>query len=122
MTGGAGVDTFLWQAGDTSGVDHITDFTIDTVGGNSDVLDLSQLLVGLSDTPDGNELDDYLSFSFGLSTTITVDVDGAGAGTAGPTIVLDGVDLSSGAYYGSTNAATVIDGLLADNALKVDVV
>ena len=95
---------------------------VDTAGVNSDVLDLSQLLTGLSDTPDGNELANYLSFSFGLSTTITVDVDGSGAGNTGPAIVLDGVDLSDVTYYSSTDAATVIDGLLADNALKIDTV
>jgi hypothetical protein len=122
LSGGLGNDTFLWNSGET-GVDHITDFHIDTAGVNSDVLDLSQLLTGLSGAADGNEIDDYLTFAFGGgSTTITVfDTNGSGVGVvAGPSIVLDGVDLSSGAYYSSATPATVIDGLLSDHALKVD--
>ncbi|MEX6502532.1 calcium-binding protein, partial [Pseudomonas zhanjiangensis] len=118
MSGGAGKDTFVWNSGDT-GVDRITDFEIDMAGVNSDVLDLSQLLVG--ESASGNVLDDFLSFSFAATST-TIDVRAVAGGPVVQQIVLEGVDLSSGAYYGSTDAATVIDGLLGDNALKVDTV
>ncbi|WP_083491816.1 retention module-containing protein [Pseudomonas taeanensis] len=120
LSGGLGKDSFVWNSGD-SGIDHVTDFFIDgpnVSGGNSDVLDLSQLLVG--ESASGNVLDDYLSFTFGASTAI--DVRATAGGAVVQQVVLDGVDLSSAAYYGSTDAATVIDGLLADNALKVDTV
>jgi Ca2+-binding RTX toxin-like protein len=120
LSGGLGKDSFVWHSGD-SGVDHLTDFFIDgpnVAGGNSDVLDLSQLLVG--ESASGNVLDDYLSFTFGASTAI--DVRATAGGAVVQQVVLDGVDLSSAAYYGSTDAAVVIDGLLADNALKVDTV
>uniref|UniRef100_UPI001C49AD40 beta strand repeat-containing protein n=1 Tax=Pseudomonas sp. 2FE TaxID=2502190 RepID=UPI001C49AD40 len=121
LSGGSGKDTLVWNSGDT-GVDHITDFFIDgpgVTGGNSDVLELSQLLVG--ETASGNVLDDYLSFTF-AATSSTIDVRATAGGAVVQQVVLDGVDLSSGAYYGSTDAATVIDGMLNDNALKVDTV
>ncbi|MDA7087730.1 type I secretion C-terminal target domain-containing protein, partial [Pseudomonas sp. SA3-5] len=118
MSGGAGKDTFVWNSGDT-GIDHITDFTVDTSGVNSDVLDLSQLLVGETDS--GNVLDAYLNFNFAATST-TIDVSATAGGPVVQQIVLEGVDLSSGAYYGSSDAATVIDGMLGDNALKVDTV
>ncbi|MCE5363780.1 type I secretion C-terminal target domain-containing protein [Pseudomonas anguilliseptica] len=121
MTGGADKDAYVWRAGDEdAGVDTVVGFFVDTNGISSDMLDLSQLLTGLSGTPDGNELDDYLTFDFTTtagSTVITVDKNGAdGGGSSDQTIVLDNVDLST--YYGS-NAADVINGMLDDNALKV---
>jgi len=122
LSGGAGKDTFVWNSGDT-GVDRVTDFFIDgpgVAGGNSDVLELSQLL-DAGATPSGNVLDEYLSFTFAATST-TIDVSATAGGVPVQQVVLDGVDLSSGAYYGSTDAATVIDGLLGDNALKVDTV
>ncbi|MGH8436350.1 MAG: calcium-binding protein, partial [Pseudomonas sp.] len=121
LSGGAGKDTLVWNSGDT-GVDHVTDFFIDgpgVAGGNSDALDLTQLLVG--ESASGNVLDDYLSFTFAATST-TIDVRATSSGAVVQQVVLEGVDLSSGAYYGSTDAATVIDGMLGDNALKVDTV
>jgi len=121
LSGGAGKDTLVWNSGDT-GVDHVTDFFIDgpaVLGGNSDALDLAQLLTGEDDS--GNVLDDYLSFTFAATST-TIDVRSTAGGSVVQQVVLDGVDLSSAAYYGSTDAATVIDGMLGDNALKVDTV
>ncbi|PAU53757.1 hypothetical protein BZL42_22065 [Pseudomonas indica] len=116
MSGGAGADTFQWNAGET-GTDRITDFKP-----GEDVLDLSQLLTGLSPTPDAGELSHYLSFSFGPNgTTIGVDVQGVN-GPVEQTIVLEGVDLSSGAYYSSSDVGTVISGMLNDGSLKVDTV
>ena len=117
MSGGAGKDIFVWQAGDT-GVDRITDFRIDLNGGNSDVLDLSQLLSG--ESANSASLDDFLSFSF-TPTSTTIHVSATAGGAEVQTIVLDGVDLSSADYYGSADAATIIDGMLGDNALKGDV-
>ena len=121
MTGGSGKDTYIWQAGATGGgADHITNFFIDTpnvAGGNSDVLDLSQLLTGESNN--GSVLDNYLSFNFGASTTINIRA--VADGPVVQQVVLDGVNLSSASYYNSTDAGTVINGLLNDNALKVDV-
>ncbi|MFP6849525.1 MAG: retention module-containing protein [Pseudomonas sp.] len=120
MSGGAGKDTFVWQAGDADGgVDKVMDFFVDTNGVNSDMLDLSELLSGLSVDPGGAELSQYLDFGFaGGTTTITVDKAGNG-GAADQTIVLNGIDLSSSAYYGSSDAASVISGMLDDHALKV---
>ncbi|WP_068830042.1 DUF5801 repeats-in-toxin domain-containing protein [Pseudomonas sp. BMS12] len=122
MTGGAGKDIFAWQPGGLGGgADHITDFHVDTSGVTSDALDLSQLLTGLSATPSGAELSNYLTFTFGGgSTTINVDANGSAGGVqTDQTIILDGVNLSSGSYYGSTDAGTIISGLLDDHALKV---
>ncbi len=119
MTGGAGKDTFIWEKGGLGGgTDHITDFSIDLTGSNSDVLDLSQLLSGVAQN--GNALDDYLSFSFGTSTTINIST--TAGGPAQQSVTLDGVNLSSAAYYGSTDAATVINGMISDHALKTDTV
>ncbi|MEB2328388.1 MAG: type I secretion C-terminal target domain-containing protein, partial [Pseudomonas sp.] len=113
MTGGAGRDTFVWRAGD-NGSDTISDFHIDPAGVTSDVLDLSELLSGVD--ADSATLDNYLTFAFGNDTVISVSVTPGGAPVQD--ITLAGVDLAD--LYGTTNEATVIDSLLADNALKVD--
>ncbi|MBD9484678.1 retention module-containing protein [Pseudomonas sp. PDM14] len=111
LTGGGGADTFKWLAGET-GTSHITDFTKGV-----DALDLSQLLSG--EHSNVGSLSQYLTFSFGTSTTITVDANGATGGSAGPTIVLDGINLQ--ASYGAMDAGGVITGMLGDGSLKVDV-
>ncbi|MBT8768958.1 retention module-containing protein [Metapseudomonas boanensis] len=117
MTGGAGTDTFIWESGELGGgVDHITDFTVDTNGVNSDVLDLSHLLSSVGENP--AELQNYLDFAFS-GTTTSVSVKTAVDGPVEQQVVLDNVDLS--ALYGSTNEATIITNMLDDNALKVDV-
>ncbi|MDH4607222.1 retention module-containing protein [Pseudomonas sp. BN102] len=117
MTGGNGKDTFVWQKGGLDGgVDHITDFQVDTSGANSDVLDLSDLLNGVGENP--NELQNYLDFAF-TGTTTTIAVKTEAAGPVEQQVVLDNVDLST--LYGSTNEAQVISDMLGDNALKVDV-
>ncbi|WP_375738878.1 retention module-containing protein [Pseudomonas boanensis] len=117
MTGGAGKDTFIWDSGELGGgVDHITDFTVDTNGVNSDVLDLSHLLSGVGENP--AELQNYLDFAFS-GTTTSVSVKTAVDGPVEQQVVLDNVDLS--ALYSSTNEATIITNMLDDNALKVDV-
>ncbi|MDG9929661.1 MULTISPECIES: retention module-containing protein [unclassified Pseudomonas] len=106
------------QGADNPVADHLS-FAVNGV--TSDVLDLSQLLTGLSDSPDGDELSSYLTFSFSASaTTISVDKNGAeGGSSVDMSVVVDGIDLSSAAYYSSTDAATVINGLLDDHSLKV---
>lgn len=125
LAGGAGNDTFIWLPGgvdaDVLKTDHVTDFTIDHVGHvNSDVLDLSQLLVGESAA--GNVLDDYLSFAFSGSTT-TINVSATAGGPVVQHVVLDTVNLST-AYatiaVPNPDTATIINGMLNDHALKVD--
>ncbi|MEH6542846.1 MAG: type I secretion C-terminal target domain-containing protein, partial [Porticoccaceae bacterium] len=115
LTGGLDADTFTWLSGDEAGAptDTITDFNV----GEGDVLDLSNLLIGETNT--SASLDSYLDFNLvGGDTVITVDVDGAGGGTAGQTIVLEGVDLTSG---GALTDVQIIDSLLASNSLDTDV-
>jgi VCBS repeat-containing protein len=114
LSGGAGKDTFVWNSGDT-GVDHITDFHIDTAGVNSDALDLSQLLSG--EHADATSLSHYLAFAFS-STETTVGVKAVADGPVVQQVVLEGVDLS--AVYASADTATIITGMLDDHALKVD--
>ncbi|MCM2318037.1 MAG: type I secretion C-terminal target domain-containing protein, partial [Pseudomonas sp.] len=115
LSGGTGADSFVWNSGDT-GVDRITDFTP-----SEDQLDLSDLLMGVDgalDSPElASSLTDYLSMAFGASTTITVNPDAAGPLPANQSIVLEGVDLSQA--YGSSDEATIIQGMLDDGSLKV---
>ncbi|WP_419184896.1 VCBS domain-containing protein [Stutzerimonas stutzeri] len=114
LTGGAGRDSFVWRVGDEGGTDTITDFQIDPAGTNTDVIDLSQLLVGV--TEDAATLGDYLDFAFGGgSTTISVSLTPGGAPVQD--ITLSGIDLST--IYG-TDVADVISGMIDDGALKVD--
>jgi len=114
LTGGDGRDSFVWRLGDEGGADTITDFQIDPAGTNTDVIDLSQLLVGVAE--DAATLGNYLDFAFGGgSTTISVSLTPGGAPVQD--ITLNGVDLS--AIYG-TDVADVITGMLDDGALKVD--
>ncbi|MGF1630383.1 MAG: type I secretion C-terminal target domain-containing protein [Kiloniellaceae bacterium] len=92
MTGGEGSDTFVWTDATRDGEeDTITDFEL---GGSGDVIDLAGLLIGVGADPDGDDLDNYLSFSTaGGDTTITIDFDGAG-GSGTSTIILKGVELA----------------------------
>jgi hypothetical protein len=114
MTGGAGKDTFLWQKGGLGGgVDHITDFNVDTTGVNSDILDLSQLLSGVG--TDANVLQNYLDFAFSGSTT-TISVRTVEGGAIEQQVMLDNVNLST--FYTSNDEATIIVNMLDDNALK----
>src|SRR3546814_2109509 len=80
------------------------------------VLDLSQLLTGLSDTPGAAELDDYLDFAFaGGDTTITINVNGAGGGTDTVSVVVQGENLTN---LGASDQQ-IIQELLDQNALQV---
>ncbi len=115
LSGDAGEDTFVWNRGDT-GIDRIADFTP-----GEDRLDLSDLLVGVDgalDSPElASSLTGYLNMAFGASTTVTVNPDAQGPLPASQSIVLEGVDLSIA--YGSTDQATIIQGMLDDGSLKV---
>ncbi len=105
LTGGSGIDTFVWYDGDqgsdtTPTVDRITDFNV-----AEDKIDLSNLLQDV----DGNNLSDYLEFSFGsdsdgsVSTTISVHAEGADSAIS-QVIILDNVDLSTA--YTDTDLST----------------
>ncbi|WP_327439981.1 retention module-containing protein [Pseudomonas donghuensis] len=126
LTGGSGSDTFLYQQGN-SGHDVVTDFTPGT-----DHLDLSQLLQGESATT--ASLDDYLHFKVtgsGASVVSTIEVSSVAGAAPTQTIDLEGVNLAQ--HYGVTagaggviaagqDTATIINGMLNDNSLKVDTV
>ncbi|CAM3585636.1 retention module-containing protein [Pseudomonas reidholzensis] len=126
LTGGSGNDAFVWQKGD-SGHDTVTDFTP-----GSDRLDLSQLLQGENAT--AASLDDYLHFKVtasGGNVVSTIEVSSVAGATPTQTIDLAGVDLAQ--HYGVTagaggliasghDTATIINGMLNDQSLKVDTV
>ena len=117
MTGGPGSDRFVFTAADIGSTPE-TDTIIDFNTSMGDILDLSQLLIGLSPTPDGAELATYLSFTFnGTDTIIQIDADGDGSGTD-LYIVLEGVDLPSEA--GSSSSADIIQYLLDNGQLVVE--
>ena len=110
LIGGAGNDTFVWNADDRGGNYHdiVKDF-----GNGADKLDLSQLLVGVSDPASADVLTQYLSFDFVSepgSTVINIASAGGGA-PVDQTITLENTILSGG------NAAEVIQGMLDQNQL-----
>ncbi len=122
MTGGLGADIFKWLAGDATGnpTDTITDFNKSSGVYNSaegDVLDLAALLVG--ETGTASNLTNFLNFSESSGDTIIkIDVDGGGSfGTPDQTIVLQGVDLVTGAV----DQTAIIQTLLTGNNLVTDV-
>jgi|GEM_PF-1699189 len=115
LSGGSGADTFKWLAGDATGspADIVTDFNT----GQGDVLDLQTLLVG--ETGAAANLDTFLDFTLDSGNTIiTVDTNGVVAGGDAQTIVLQGVDLVTGA----ANDTAIIQTLLTGNNLVTDVV
>ncbi|MHA6493868.1 retention module-containing protein [Pseudomonas borbori] len=114
LIGGEGSDTFVWNAGDRGGDygDVVADFN--TAAG--DKLDLSQLLVGVSDGSDADELANYLSFAFTATDTV-ISVSSVGTvsdpASIDQTITLENVLLSGGVG----DAATIIEGMLSDQTL-----
>jgi len=126
LTGGNGSDTFVWQQGN-AGHDLVSDFSL-----GIDRLDLSQLLQGENAT--SASLDDYLHFKVtgsesGLVSTLEVSAVVGAAPTQ--SIDLAGIDLAQ--HYGVTagaggvisagqDTATIINGMLGDQSLKVDTV
>ena len=119
LIGGLGSDTFKWQAGDADGsTDSITDFTLGRTASGGDVLDLSDLLVGVPALGDNEDLAavliNYLQFN---TTTKTLTIDPAGAGGS-PELTIqfqNSLDLAS---LGSNQE--IIKHLLDDGNLKVD--
>ncbi|WP_272868745.1 retention module-containing protein [Aeromonas veronii] len=119
MTGGGESDTFKWLAGDADGsIDTITDFTLGDTNNGGDVLDLSDLLVGVPAVGNNEDLaavlDNYLQFN---TTTKTLTIDPAGAGGS-PELTIqfqNSLDLAS---LGSNQ--DIIKHLLDDGNLKVD--
>ncbi|CAM3784806.1 retention module-containing protein [Ectopseudomonas alcaliphila] len=110
LFGGSGNDTFVWNAGDRGGNYHdiVKDF-----GNGEDTLDLSQLLVGVSDPASADVLSQYLSFDFVSdpgSTVINIASAGGGA-PVDQTITLENTILSGG------NTADIIQGMLDQNQL-----
>ncbi|ANB69165.1 hypothetical protein A6033_11685 [Aeromonas veronii] len=119
MTGGGESDSFKWLAGDADGsIDTITDFTLGDTNNGGDVLDLSDLLVGVPAVGNNEDLaavlDNYLQFN---TTTKTLTIDPAGAGGS-PELTIqfqNSLDLAS---LGSNQE--IIKHLLDDGNLKVD--
>ncbi|WP_339023450.1 retention module-containing protein [Aeromonas salmonicida] len=119
MTGGSGSDTFKWLAGDADGsTDNITDFTLGNTASGGDVLDLSDLLVGVPTGGSNDDLaaalDSYLQFDT-ATKTLTIDPDGAVGGSELTIQFQNSLDLAS---LGSNQ--DIIKQLLDDGNLKVD--
>ncbi|PKM29278.1 MAG: hypothetical protein CVV08_17980 [Gammaproteobacteria bacterium HGW-Gammaproteobacteria-12] len=84
--------------------------------GLGDKLDLSELLVGVTDNGNPNVLDDYLSFSFtATNTVISVSSSGnvADASSIDQTITLENTLLGGG----MGNAADIIQDMLTNQQL-----
>lgn len=118
MTGGDGQNTFVWKAGDDAGgsIDTITDFKL---GQNGDVLDLSDLLVGESNTAES--LDAYLNISYdnaSNTSTVSVNPDGSASFSATQAIVLSGVDLTAGGTLQTDQA--ILDVLINNGNIVTD--
>uniref|UniRef100_UPI003B9F7214 DUF5801 repeats-in-toxin domain-containing protein n=2 Tax=Aeromonas enteropelogenes TaxID=29489 RepID=UPI003B9F7214 len=123
MTGGADSDTFKWVAGDADGsTDTITDFTLGKLSDGGDVLDLSDLLVGVP-TGSSNEdlatvLDNYLQFDT-TTNKLTIDTNGSASGGSQLTVQFQGnLDLDQNG--GLTTNHDIIKQMLDDGNLKVD--
>nr|WP_290367557.1 retention module-containing protein [Aeromonas hydrophila] len=123
MTGGAGSDTFKWLAGDADGsTDNITDFTLGNPTSGGDVLDLSDLLVGVPSAANNNDLatalDNYLKFDT-ATNKLTIDTNGLTSGGSQLTVQFQGsLDLDHNG--GLTTNHDIIKQLLDDGNLKVD--
>ncbi|MGL6318288.1 DUF5801 repeats-in-toxin domain-containing protein [Aeromonas hydrophila] len=123
MTGGAGSDTFKWLAGDAdSSTDKITDFTLGNPTSGGDVLDLSDLLVGVPSAANNNDLatalDNYLKFDT-ATNKLTIDTNGLTSGGSQLTVQFQGsLDLDHSG--GLTTNHDIIKQLLDDGNLKVD--
>lgn len=125
LIGGRGQDVFAWNTGE-HGHDRIIDFTL--AGPEGDALDLRDLLSGETSGSLGN----YLNFAVvdnGGSLSTLISVIPSGAGPATQTIELTGIDLAThygvtpgagGIVSGGVDTTRMIDGLLGDQALRVD--
>nr|WP_230427066.1 VCBS domain-containing protein [Cupriavidus yeoncheonensis] len=81
LNGGAGSDTFAFLRADAASVDTITDFDVKSAASGGDVLDLSDLLSGMTVTSANAAQFIHLS-EVGGNTVVSVDRDGGGAGAA----------------------------------------
>jgi len=123
LIGGLGSDTFKWIAGDVDGsTDTITDFTLGNPTGGGDVLDLSDLLVGVPSGFNNNDLatvlDNYLQFDT-TANKLTIDTNGSASGGSQLTVQFQGsLDLDQNG--GLTTNHDIIKQLLDDGNLKVD--
>ncbi|WP_235679962.1 beta strand repeat-containing protein, partial [Cupriavidus necator] len=91
LTGGAGSDTFAFLRADAASVDTITDFDAKPVASGGDILDLADLLSGMSVTSANAAQFIHLS-EVGGNTVVSVDRDGGGTGAAFQDVaVLQGV-------------------------------
>ncbi|HZX18771.1 MAG TPA: DUF5801 repeats-in-toxin domain-containing protein, partial [Pseudomonas sp.] len=121
LAGGAGADIFRWLSTDITGADKVLDFN----PSEGDKLDLTQLLIG--ESYNAGSLDDFLSFSVVDNSTI-IAVSPTAGGVATTTVELTGFNVAveygvtpggGGIISGGTDTASVINGLLGDNALQV---
>ncbi|WP_427306299.1 VCBS domain-containing protein [Cupriavidus sp. H39] len=81
LTGGDGSDTFRFLRADAASVDTITDFNLAPAAGGGDVLDLSDLLSGVSVTSANAAQFVRLSEVDG-NTVVSLDRDGSGSAAA----------------------------------------
>ncbi|UBO76033.1 VCBS domain-containing protein [Aeromonas rivuli] len=121
LTGGAGHDTFKWLAGEGDGsIDKIADFTLGLSGSNanSDVLDLSQLLVDVPASANNSvlagTLNSYLTFDT-ANNMLTIDTNGGTAGGDQLTVLFQNAP-----SFSSGSNQDIIKQLLDDGNLKVD--
>ncbi|MGN5004097.1 beta strand repeat-containing protein [Aeromonas sp. 82P] len=123
MTGGTGSDTFKWIAGNADGsTDTITDFSLGKTSNGGDVLDLSDLLVGVPSVANNNDLatilNNYLKFD-ATANKLTIDTNGLTTGGSQLTVQFQGsLDLAHNG--GLTSNHDIIKQLLDDGNLKVD--
>ncbi|WP_421192912.1 DUF5801 repeats-in-toxin domain-containing protein, partial [Aeromonas enteropelogenes] len=122
LIGDSGSDTFKWLSSDAdSSTDTITDFTLGSTASGGDVLDLSDLLVGVP-TGGTNEdlatvLDNYLQFDT-AANKLTIDTDGTPGGAQLTIQFQGGLDLDQGGTL--TTNHDIIKQMLDDGNLKVD--
>jgi len=104
LSGGNQSDTFVFLASDGGGADMVVSFTAG--GGNSDVLDISNLLAGSGyTTPNASQFINLVEA--GGNTALQVDLDGSGSGYSFQDVaVLQGV---TGLNLGTLLASGVID-------------
>ncbi|QUN06197.1 retention module-containing protein [Shewanella yunxiaonensis] len=99
LTASTGIDTFIWQAGQT-GTDHVSGFNL-----TQDTLNISDLLTQWNGN--SNTLDHYLDITVTNGDTV-ISIDADANGSVDQTIVLDGTDVSS---YGNSSSE-IIQGLV----------
>lgn len=123
LIGGLGSDTFKWLAGDADGsTDAIIDFALGKTSNGGDVLDLSDLLVGVPSVANNNDLatilNNYLKFD-ATANKLTIDTNGLTTGGSQLTVQFQGsLDLDHNG--GLTSNHDIIKQLLDDGNLKVD--